>query len=90
MEDNKKSIFYIPGANTLWRFLINEDDTAFDEKGAHENRGLSEEFDINGICDQNNLNQNFILLHVKLEIENKNSDELISLLYSEIRTEDKD
>ena len=90
MEDSKQSIFYIPGANTQWRFLTNEDDTAFEEKGAHENRGISEEFDINGICNHNNLNQNFILLLEKLEIANKDSDELISLLDSEIGTEDKE
>ena len=88
MEDSKQNIFYIPIANTQWRFLISEDDTAFEEKGVHENRGISEEFDINGICKHNNLNQNFILLLEKLEIANKDSDELISLLDSEIGTED--
>ena len=50
----------------------------------------TEEFDINGICNHNNLNQNFILLLEKLEIANKDSDELISLLDSEIGTEDKE
>ena len=54
------------------------------------NRGISEELDINEICDHKNLNQNFILIIEKLEIASKDTEKLICLLDSEIRTEDKE